>query len=99
MLYRVTQQPAVHALPPQHAAPSAPQTVHSEFLQTVLASLHVLLAQQGPPAAPQALHMLVLLSQTVPASLHAVVLVVELEQQGWLTPPQTWHEYLPVVLE
>jgi hypothetical protein len=73
--------------------------VQSEFLQTVLASLHVLFVQQGPPAAPQALHRSVLLSQTVPASLHVVVLVVELEQQGWLMPPQTWHKYLPVVLE
>jgi hypothetical protein len=89
VLYRLTQQPAVHVFPPQHAPPSAPQTVQSEFLQTVPASLHVLLAQQGPPAAPQVLHMLVLLSQTAPASLHAVVLVVELVQQGWLMPPQT----------
>jgi hypothetical protein len=79
----------VHVLPPQQGRPSVPQTEHVEFLQIMPTSLHVLLAQQGPPAAPQALHMLVLLSQTVPASLHAVVLLVELEQQGWLMPPQT----------
>ena len=76
-------------LPPQQGRPSVPQTVQSAFLQTVPASLHMLLAQQGPPAVPQALHMLVLLSQTVLASLQAVVLLVELEQQGWLRPPQT----------
>lgn len=79
----------VHVLPPQHGPPSAPHTAQMAFLQVVFASLQVLLAQQGPPAAPQVLHRLVVLSQTVPASLHVVVLVVELVQQGWLMPPQT----------
>ena len=85
---RLTQQPLVQELPPQQGAPSPPHKVQMELLQIMVESLQVLPEQQGPPATPHVLHMLEALSQTVPASLHAVPLV----QQGWLTPPQSLHE-------
>jgi hypothetical protein len=84
----------VQVLPLQQLPPAPPHTWQSEFLQMVPASLQVELAQQGPPAAPHALHVLglVVLSQTVPGSLHTVVVEVELEQQACPVPPHSLHE-------
>ncbi len=91
VLMRLMQQPAVHVLPPQQGDPAVPQTRQSEPLQMLLASLHLLPGQHGPPAAPQSLHVLVLLSQTAPVSLQAVVLPVEVLQQASPSPPQVLH--------
>jgi len=84
------QQPLVQVLPGQQAAPTPPQTVQIDPLQTVFAAVHVLLAQQGPPAAPHATHVLVELLHAVPGSWHAPP-VDELEQQVCPVPPQTLH--------
>jgi hypothetical protein len=73
----VTQHPLLQVLPAQHGAPvevvapGVPQATQREFLHTALASLQALLAQQGPPVDPQTVQILLLLSQTVPGSLHA----------------------------
>jgi hypothetical protein len=55
----------------------------------VPAAVQVLFAQQGLPAAPQATQVLLEL-HPVPGSWQAPP-VDELEQQGWLIPPQTLH--------
>jgi hypothetical protein len=91
------QQPFVQVLFAQHGpaveavAPAVPQVTQRELLQTVFASVQVLLAQHGPPAEPQIVQMLLVLSQTVPGSLHAVVVDVELEQQDWPVAPHSLH--------
>lgn len=73
----MTQHPLLQVLPAQQGAPveavvpGVPHATQREFLHTAVASLQALLAQQGPPVAPQTMQILLLLSQTVPGSLHA----------------------------
>ena len=85
------QQPLVQALPPQQGLPGVPQVRQIELLQIVLASLHLLFAQHGPPAEPHNLHVALLLSQTAPVSLQAVVLPVDVLQQASPRAPQVLH--------
>jgi hypothetical protein len=87
---RLTQQPLVQMLPPQHGAPGVSHTWQIELLHIVLASLHLELGQHGPPADPHSLHVLVLLSQAASASSQPVGLAV-VAGHGWTnsTPAPT----------
>lgn len=70
-----------------------PHFTQREFEQEVLASVQTLPAQQGPPALPHRAQIPSYeeyVSQTADEFLHAVVLVMEL-QQDCPRSPQLWQ--------